>query len=543
MSTPESLDALAAHARDTRVAVIGGGVAGLVAALELAKVGVRVQVWEASDRPGGVVRTAEVAGIRLDVGAESFATRGGHVRRLIDGLGLGDAVTAPNPAGAWVAVLPKGAAAPLPAGGVLGIPANPWDPAVRRIIGWGGAWRSYLDRLRPPLTIGQERSLGRLVRTRLGEKVLDRLVAPVTTGVYSAHPDDIDVDIAAPGLNAALTRAGSLTGAVQVLAAERTEAPGGAVLGIEGGMGRLVDALVARLDDYEAELRVNAPVAALTRVEGGWMLTPDAPAKGDEPAPGDAEPARGGAEPTRVGAEPVRVGAEPSRVGAEPTHVGAEPTRVDAVVLAVPEREARRLLAPLLPSVPAAEGPAPVVEIVTLVLAASVLDSAPRGNGVLTVPGSHAAKALTHASAKWAWVARDAQAVAGPGAHVVRVSFGAQGEQPATEGMSDEDAAALAIEEASALLGVSLDRAQLVGAHRERYVQSQPGSAIGRAAAVAAWRSAIRAVPGLGAVGAWLSGTGLAQVVPGAIDEAERVRRGVLWGRSDSPADSDRPTR
>lgn len=522
MTSPESLDALAEHARNTRVAVIGGGVAGLVAALELAKVGVSVQVWEASDRPGGVLRTAEVGGIRLDVGAESFATRGGHVRRLIDELGLGDTVVQPNPAGAWVAGLPKDAAAPLPAGGVLGIPANPWDPAVRRIIGWGGAWRAYLDRLRPPLTIGAERSLGRLVRTRLGEKVLDRLVAPVTSGVYSARPDDIDVDIAAPGLNAALTRAGSLTGAVQLLAADRTEAPGGAVLGIEGGMGRLVDALVARLRDHEAQVRVNAPVAAIARVEDGWMLTPEPSARGD------AAGADGAGGDGALGPD-----------DADPADAFDALVHVDAVVLAVPEHQARRLLAPILHAAPAEQGPAPVVEIVTLVLAASALDSAPRGNGVLTVPGSRAAKALTHASAKWAWVARDAEATAGPGTHVVRVSFGAQGEDPATEGKSDEDAAALALAEASALLGVPLDPTQLIGAHRERYVQSQPGSAIGRAAAVSAWRSAIRAVPGLGAVGAWLSGTGLAQVVPGAIDEADRVRRGVLWGPSDAQVDPD----
>ncbi|MDF2555542.1 MAG: protoporphyrinogen oxidase, partial [Microbacterium sp.] len=196
MTQPEPLPELVAHAHDTRVVVIGGGVGGLVAALELAKIGMPVTILEASDRIGGVLRTAEVAGIRLDVGAESFATRGGTVRALIDELGLGDAVVAPSPAGAWVTGLPGGAAAPLPAGGVLGIPENPWDPSVRRIIGWGGAWRAYLDRLRPPLTIGHDRSLGALVRARMGAKVLDRLVAPVTTGVYSARPDDVDVDIA-----------------------------------------------------------------------------------------------------------------------------------------------------------------------------------------------------------------------------------------------------------------------------------------------------------------------------------------------------------
>jgi oxygen-dependent protoporphyrinogen oxidase len=303
-------------------------------------------------------------------------------------------------------------------------------------------------------------------------------VAPVTTGVYSARPDDVDVDIAAPGLNAALTRTGSLGGAVAELRGGRRVAPGGAVAGLDGGMSRLVDALHVKLTDLGVEVRTGWPVTAIERADRGWRVR-----AGDDLA-------------------------------------------ADVVVVAVPEAAARRLLEPVVPALDPEPAPAPVVEIVTLVLAASVLDSRPRGNGVLTVPYSSRAKALTHASAKWDWVAREA----GPGVHVVRVSFGAQDEAPATEGLDDAEAAALALTEASALLGVPLDPAQLRGAHRERYVQSQPGSVRGRAAATAAARGAVRAVPGLGAVGAWLSGTGLAQVVPDAIAEADRVRRAALWG-------------
>jgi oxygen-dependent protoporphyrinogen oxidase len=112
---------------------------------------------------------------------------------------------------------------------------------------------------------------------------------------------------------------------------------------------------------------------------------------------------------------------------------------------------------------------------------------------------------------------------------VIRVSFGAQGEEPATAPLDDDGAAMLALREAAALLGVELEPAQLRGAHRERYVQAQPGATIGRAAATAAARAAIAAVPGLGAVGAWLAGTGLAQVVPDARAEADRIRSSMLW--------------
>jgi oxygen-dependent protoporphyrinogen oxidase len=498
----DPLERLAEHAHASHVVVAGGGISGLVAALECAKVGMRVTVLEASDTFGGVVRSAEVGGLTLDVGAESFATRGGVVRALLAELGLEDQVVPPNAAGAWVAGVSGIGAAPLPKGGVLGIPDNPWAPDVRRVIGWAGAWRAYVDRLRPPLTIGHQRSLGALVRSRMGSRVLDRLVAPVTSGVYSARPDDIDVDLAAPGLNAALTRTGSLGGAVAELraaratpapadapasdvpvvsdAAPRTPAPGGAVEGIAGGMSRLVDALVARLVELGVELRTEIAVDRLSPANGGWDV-----------------------------------------------QTADDSLRADAVIVAVPEGAAREMLAPVVPGLDRGEPIAPVVEVVTLVVHAPALDVAPRGTGVLTVPGSHVAKALTHSTAKWDWV-RDA---AEPGIHVIRVSFGAQGEEPATAALDDEAAGALALSEASVLLGVPLVPATLRASHRVRHVQSQPGAAIGRAAQTAAARGAVGAVAGLGATGAWLSGTGLAQVIPDARAEADRVRSATLWRR------------
>jgi oxygen-dependent protoporphyrinogen oxidase len=112
---------------------------------------------------------------------------------------------------------------------------------------------------------------------------------------------------------------------------------------------------------------------------------------------------------------------------------------------------------------------------------------------------------------------------------VVRVSFGAQGEPAATAALDDEAAIDLARREASALLGVPLSPDQVVAGHRGRFVQAQPASIIGSGERRAAARQAVQAVPGLAAVGAWLAGTGLAQVVPDAVEEADRLRRALLW--------------
>jgi len=489
--TAEQPAELAARAAEQHVVVIGGGIGGLVAARECAKVGMRVTLLEAQPQLGGSIRSAELGGIVVDAGAESFATRGGHVRKLVDELGLSDAVVAPEGGGAWLSGIPDAPDAPLPKGGMLGIPANPFQDDVRAIIGWRGVWRAYVDRLRPPLTIGHERSLGRLVASRMGARVRDRLVAPVTAGVYSALPEDVDVDVAAPGLNAALTRVGSLSGAVLALQGDRTAVtrPGAAVQGLDGGMSRLVDALRADLEKYGAEIRTGVRVVRLDRSTTEWTVAFDETTDADS----DADDA------------------------------ASEPLTATAVVVATAEPVARDLLAPHVEGL-AEPGEAPEIEIVTLLLDASELDAAPRGSGVLTVPGSHIAKALTHSTAKWGWLRRDAGA-----RHVVRVSFGTQGEPAATAALDDDAAAQLALSEASALLGMTLRPQQLLAAHRARFVQSQPTSLIGADERRTAVRTAARRTPRLAVVGAWLAGTGLAQVVPDAIAEADRLRGELLW--------------
>ncbi|MFI8412464.1 FAD-dependent oxidoreductase [Paeniglutamicibacter gangotriensis] len=493
--------------------VIGGGISGLVAARELAISGHRVQLHEASASFGGCVQLHEVAGLRLDAGAESFATRSTAVADLLGELGLGQDIITPQPGGAWL-YLKRGTehgAQPLPATGILGIPGDPWAEEVRSAVGRTGALRAAADLITPvskKLVEGQM-SLGALVRSRMGSAVLQNLVTPVVSGVHSADPDTLDVDAIAPGLRAAVLKHGSLARAV---ASMRAAAPAGsAVASVKGGMNKLVSALVADLLEAGVELFANSPVAGLEpQEEATGFLVRLAPA---EPT-AEAEPEHG----RNAKADKADKAAKAAKQQLAP---GPREVHADRVVLATGGGPAIDLLAgidaafePHRPSSGAG------IALVTLVIDKPELDDAPRGTGLLVAPSVEnvGAKALTHATAKWQWLG-DAS---GPGSHVLRLSYGRLNDvASALVNADDNSLRSAALKDASVLLGLDITSGDVLGFDVVRYSGALPFATTGHAKRVAEIRALADTHPGLDLVGAWLAGTGLASVIA---DTRKRLR-------------------
>ena len=504
------------------VLVIGGGVAGLVAARECAQVGLKVTIIEATDAVGGPVAGHILDGLTLDSGTESFAVRGGTVAAFVEDLGLTDQIVAPNVAGAWLHLpaLTSGSrkpsrgtedasvSVPLPKAGVLGIPGSPLADDVRRVIGWSGSLRAYLDRLMPVLTIGREHSLGDLVKKRMGARVLDRLVEPVASGVYTTSAVDLEIDVVAPGLNRALTTAGSLSGAVSAL---RAGAPAGSnVGGLLGGMASLPAAIVATLERHNVTILTGTTAESLAH-----SGTDDAP--------------------TWTVTVTRRENADPADPLAARTDLAARTRPADTltaryVIIATQGAQALRLVNPLggaFDALAELDWPAPTaVTLTSLVLDAPELDAHPRGTGVLVSVDAPdvTAKALTHVTAKWAWVAE----AAGPGRHVVRLSYGRAGQPNPTDDLTDDELQALALHDASTLLGVPLPARSVRAFARTEWRDALSPATLGAPERAQRVREAVAATSGLEITGAWLAGTGLASVIPHALQAGDRIRHAAL---------------
>ncbi|MEL7169126.1 MAG: FAD-dependent oxidoreductase, partial [Bacteroidota bacterium] len=116
MTTPSSPSAQPSSAsQPRRVAVLGGGVSGLAAALRLADEGHSPTVYEARPVPGGVIRTIRRNGYQVDVGANSMQGKPPLVADLVERLDLGHEIVEPGPSALNRYIVRNGAplAAPL----------------------------------------------------------------------------------------------------------------------------------------------------------------------------------------------------------------------------------------------------------------------------------------------------------------------------------------------------------------------------------------------------------------------------------------------
>jgi len=473
---------------DVPALVIGGGLAGLNAARELAKAGVPPLLIEARRRVGGLVFGDDLGGVAVDLGAESFAKRSRYTASLCQELGL--EVTDPS-GRSWIwSHAGGGHAYPIPQG-VLGIPLDLDDPLVTQVLSPEGLERARLDLTMGPDEGSDAEDLAALVTRRLGREVLDTLVAPIAGGVHSADPAELAVDTTIPGLRARLATEGSLTAAARAL---RAQAPAGSIVSsVVGGLVRLPQALAADLEARGGEVYTEMLATQITRDKDHWLVTVD-----NAVSPGEPH------LPRRPLGQPATL-------------------RTELLIVALDGRAALDLLRPL-PELEMGDWQLPRgadLLSVDLALDCPALDAAPRGSGLLvSLPGpgetpTVACKAVTHYSVKWPWVRERG------GHHVLRVSYGRAGVPTPEPNLADT------LADVATLLGVHVGLDHVRGTRTVRFANSLPPHTPAHRARVADLDAAASALPGLGIAGAWFAGTGIAAVLPQSADAARRLLDGL----------------
>ena len=250
-----------------RIAVIGGGIGGLVSARALVRAGIDAHVLEAGPRAGGVVATSSVDGYLREHAASSFlGGPGDGAYALCQELGVAVDKASPQARGRWIYLDGK----------LRALPRSPVSFFTSDLL----TWRGKLDVLREPFRRagdGRDESMHAFATRRLGAEAARAILSPFVTGVYAADAHAISLPAGFPRL-AALDARGGLVRGMLAQAAQRI---GGRLRGKKlattprgmwsprGGVEALVEALVHELG---SRVHLRSPVARIEPTSGGVRL-------------------------------------------------------------------------------------------------------------------------------------------------------------------------------------------------------------------------------------------------------------------------------
>ena len=457
--------------RASHIAVIGGGITGLAAARQLNRgriggVAPQVTVFESDGRLGGKICSRAFAGATVDVGPEALFTATPEALRLCTELGLADELVAPLKSS--TAVWTRGRLRELPPGILGGLPGG-IAPILRSgILSPVGAVRAGADLMLPTSRNDRDESVGSLVRRRLGDQALERMIDPLLGGIYGGDADSLSLRATAPRLHSLAREHRSLIRGLMVAGRRMPPAAGPMFMTLPGGLQRLVSSL--RRDLGETVVVEGEGVIRLTPLPGGSLR--------------------------------LR------------TTAGRELT-VDAAVVATPAGAAAQMLRDSVPG--AADELSGIryasVAVVWLAFRAAALPRQPDRTGFL-VPRSErrTLSACTWASAKWPHLAAHEDRV------FVRCSVG----RNRPEAAAFDDRALVADVVADLREAIGAPEAPL-DAHVSRWHDALPQYAVGHLERVERLEASLAHLPSIRLAGAAYRGLGVPQCIAQGEEAARRI--------------------
>jgi oxygen-dependent protoporphyrinogen oxidase len=250
--------------------VVGAGIAGLAAALELQDACSEVYLIDAGDRPGGALRTDHVAGFVIERGPNTVQVRG-PMREFLGRCGLEGELLRAEPASRLRFLYRGGRLEPVP----LSLGALLRSDLLSR--------RGKLRLLAEPLVRRGDptgESVAEFARRRLGAEVMERLVAPLLIGVYAGDERELGAEAVFAGLVEHERRTGSIA-----LGLFRSAFGRGGSRGLRGvfsardGLGPFARRLAERLTEPPT---LETEVLSLRRDGDGWLVRMVGPAGGRE---------------------------------------------------------------------------------------------------------------------------------------------------------------------------------------------------------------------------------------------------------------------
>lgn len=292
-----------------RIAVIGGGVAGLTTAVGLldaarGRVPIQVTVFEKDDQPGGNLRTLRKDGWQLEWGPNGFLDNEPATLRLVDRLGLRDQLQRSSDAARRRFLLVDGHLQEIPTTPPAFLKSGMLPLAAKlRMAGelFVPARRDLGQAADRPET---DETIAAFGDRRLGSAFTATMLDPMVKGVFGGEATRLSLAAAFPRMVELESEYGGLFKAMIALGRKKkkgqskTDAgPSGVLHSFQGGMAALIEALARTVQaDESGELVTGAPVESLDRVQGRWEVTAGGAVHGPFDLVVEAAPAHAAAE-------------------------------------------------------------------------------------------------------------------------------------------------------------------------------------------------------------------------------------------------------
>ena len=246
------------------VAVIGGGISGLVCAYRLQQLGMQVTLLEQAARPGGLIGSVEQDGFLYESGPQSVQGTV-ELMRLVQELGIeGELCTADPRAPRFV----------LRRGQLQKVPMSPQGLLTTSLLGPRSRWRVFSEPFRTTHPPDEDESVAAFVRRKFGHEILEYLVAPFVSGVYAGDPEKLSLRAAFPSIEEWEREYGSvLRGAMKSRPTEpRSERPP-SLCSFRRGLETLTTALASKLGPgARAGVRADAVNRVAADGEEGYQV-------------------------------------------------------------------------------------------------------------------------------------------------------------------------------------------------------------------------------------------------------------------------------
>ncbi|HLR53764.1 MAG TPA: protoporphyrinogen oxidase [Pseudogracilibacillus sp.] len=259
------------------ILIVGGGITGLTAAYYIKKdieqhaLPYQVKVLEASDRLGGKIHTFHQDGFVIERGGDSFLERKTPAVELVNELGL-QAETVRNSTG-QAYILVEDRLHPIPAGSHMGIPLHEDVLANSDLLSAQAKERVFEDVTLPKSEPATDQSLGHFLRSRFGDELVENIIEPLLSGIYSSDMDEMSLMAAFPHFYQLEQEYGSLIQGLRETLPTAQKSTGkrkGQFLSFKKGLDTLLQALTEAIG--EENIIKNANVHEIHSTTNGYEV-------------------------------------------------------------------------------------------------------------------------------------------------------------------------------------------------------------------------------------------------------------------------------